>query len=334
MLVLGALCVMGNMMWFNNRVIDPIIKLGNSMIAFAGSSDDNSSGNELKVIDPGITTNDEMQTLSVQAVDMMNKVIKHIERTRLATAEKERMSAELSVSTKIQRDMLPTHFPARSDFGLYALMTPAKEMGGDFYDFFMIDDDHIGLVIADVSGKGVPAAMFMIVARTLMKIRTVASGTPSEMLRDINIKLCEDNPAELFVTIWFGILTLSTGELISSNAGHEYPALMRSGGEFGLLVSENMPPVAVDSSLTYTDETIRLHKGDKLFLYTDGIPEAKNIDGFRLGTDNMLDILNRNRNKSPEELLGSVKREVDLFAGNCDQFDDITMMSLEWKADT
>ncbi len=231
----------------------------------------------------------------------------------------------------MQANMLPKVFPKRDDIQIYATMTPAKEMGGDFYDFFMIDDDHIGLVMADVSGKGVPAAMFMIVAKTLMKIRTTAPGAPSQMLFDINNTLCADNPAGLFVTLWFGILTLSSGKLISANAGHEYPALMHRNGKYELLMSDNMPPLSTVEDLEYDDQTVVLQKGDRLFLYTDGIPEAKAPDGSRFGIDRMLEILNRDRALSPEELLRNMKDETDKFAGSNDPFDDITMMSGVWN---
>ena len=167
--------------------------------------------------------------------------------------------------------------------------------------------------------------------KTLMKIRTTAPGKPSEMLWDINNTLCADNPSQLFVTAWFGILTISSGELTYSNAGHEYPALMHKGSDYTLLEDENMPPLATVEGLEYKDVTINLQSGDRLFLYTDGVPEAKNSEGQRFGTEKMLAVLNRDRNKTPEELLKDIKHEVDTFTGDNDPFDDITMMSFVWK---
>ncbi|MBR5090116.1 MAG: SpoIIE family protein phosphatase [Ruminiclostridium sp.] len=280
-----------------------------------------------------IKDNDEIGDLAESFNEMASSLKEHIDTITQVTAVKERMTAELKVATKIQADMLPKNFPKRDDIELFASMTPAREMGGDFYDFFMIDDDRMGLVIADVSGKGVPAAMFMIVARTLIKIHTTIPGKPSQMLWDINNTLCADNPSGLFITAWFGILTLSTGELISSNAGHEYPALMHEDGDYELLEGENMPPLATVENIEYTDEIITLRKGDKLFLYTDGVPEAKSMDGKRFGLDNLLDVLNSNRSAGPEELLDSIKREVDAFNGDKDPFDDVTMMSVVWKGE-
>lgn len=277
-----------------------------------------------------IKTHDEIQGLSQSLLSLEHGVRDYISDITRINAEKERVSAELNVAAKMQADMLPKKFPERDDIEIFATMAPAKEMGGDFYDFFMIDDDHIALVIADVSGKGVPAAMFMIVTRTLMKLRTMRTGYPSKMLHDVNNTLCVDNPSGLFVTAWLGILTLSTGELISANAGHEYPAIMHENGSYEFLAGENMPPLAADEDLEYVDETITLRKGDRLFLYTDGVPEAKSADGSRFGENRMLEILNREKSCTPEELLKTMKREIDGFTGESDPFDDVTMMSVVW----
>ena len=173
--------------------------------------------------------------------------------------------------------------------------------------------------------------MFMIVAKTLIKIRTTAPGKPSQMLFDINNSLCADNPAGLFVTAWLGILTLSSGELIYSNAGHEYPVIMHEGSDYKLIENDNMPPLATVEDIEYFDEVCKLRKGDRLFLYTDGVPEAKNPGGERFGTKKLLDILNGNKGLAPEELLNKIKQEVDSFTGENDPFDDVTMMSVVWK---
>jgi sigma-B regulation protein RsbU (phosphoserine phosphatase) len=279
----------------------------------------------------------EIRQGSTEIVDLAEKfngmaasLKDHIDTITKVTADKERITAELSIAAKMQADNLPTNFPVRDELELYATMTPAREMGGDFYDFFMIDDDHIMLVMADVSGKGVPAAMFMIVAKALIKTRAGAPGTPAKMLFDINNTLCADNATGLFVTAWLGILTLSTGELIFSNAGHEYPALMRGGGGYELITGDNMPPLATVEDIEYFDETAILGRDDKLFLYTDGVPEAKASDGERFGIDRMTEVLNRCKERTPSELLDEMKREVDEFTGNETPFDDITMMSIVW----
>ena len=306
----------------SGSITKPIIDLKNDVNKISGGDLEHRA----KVHD-----NDEIGDLAESFNEMAASLKEHIETVTRVTAEQERITAELGVATKIQADMLPRDFPKRDDVELYAAMSPAREMGGDFYDFFMIDDDHMGLVMADVSGKGVPAAMFMIVAKTLMKIRTTAPGSPSRMLRDINNTLCADNPAELFVTLWFGILTLSSGELISSNAGHEYPVLVRSGGECEVLENENMPPLATVEDIEYFDEKMTLKKGDRLFLYTDGVPEARSRDGERFGMERLTRILERNRDSSAEETVKDLKHEVEIFQPENDPFDDVTMMSVVWK---
>ena len=199
----------------------------------------------------------------------------YIDDIAIMTAEKARLGAELGVAARIQSDMLPTRFPKREDFSVYALMSPAKEVGGDFYDFFMIDPDHIGLVMADVSGKGVPASLFMVITKTLIKNHELIGGTPAEVLADVNEQLCENNAAALFVTVWFGILDLHESKLISANAGHEYPAVMHKGGKYELIVNEHCPPLASMEGLEFENECITLSHGDRLFLYTDGVTEAK-----------------------------------------------------------
>ena len=246
------------------------------------------------------------------------------------SAEKDRMSAELDVAAKIQADMLPYNFPERKELALYATMTPAKEIGGDFYDFFFIDDDHLVLVMADVSGKGMPAAMFMVNAKAVLRNVAMAGHTVSDIMHIANNVICENNRAGLFVTVWLGILTISTGELRCSNAGHEYPAIKRAGGEFGLALGENCPPLAAMEDLDFDEETFFLKAGDALFLYTDGVPEAKAPDGARFGTDKMLNILNSDTSVDLIGTLSEMKKEIDAFNGDKDPFDDVTMMGLKY----
>jgi sigma-B regulation protein RsbU (phosphoserine phosphatase) len=320
----AVICII-TLVVISHMIVTPIKKLS---VAAAGYVS-NSEKNKFSTI--RINNSDEIGGLSEAMKKMESDINDYVDNIAAITAEKERVTAELSVAAKMQADMLPTEFPDRSDIKVFATMTPAREMGGDFYDFFMIDDDHIGLVMADVSGKGMPAAMFMIVSRTLIKIHTVVPGSPAEILLDVNNTLCEDNPAGLFVTAWLGVLTLSTGELIWANAGHEYPAIMHKGGDYVLIKSDNMPPLATIRNIDYVNETIQLQKGDRLFLYTDGVPEAKAPDGSRFGTDRMLEVLNSCKDLSPEELLKAVKRDTDVFSGENEPFDDITMMCIEWN---
>ena len=331
MLLAGILYIALNMHWMNRRIIRPIANIGECIDSFVNSRSESNDADSMEIKDPEIKTGDELQMLSEQTVDMMHRLKDHVLEIKNITAEKERVTAELNVAAKMQANMLPKEFLKHGGIDIYATMTPAKEMGGDFYDFFMIDDDHIGLIMADVSGKGVPAAMFMIVAKTLMKVRTTAPGSPAQMLYDINNMLCADNPSQLFVTAWFGILTISSGEIIAANAGHEQPALIHENGECELVKVENMPPLATMEDIEYIDEKIQLRKGDRIFLYTDGVPEAKAPDGSRFGNDRMLAVLSSNKNESSEILLKNMKREIDSFTGTNDPFDDVTMMSVTWK---
>ena len=249
------------------------------------------------------------------------------------TEKTERLATELNLASNIQTNVLPNIFPVfpeRREFTLHASMTPAKEVGGDFYDFFFIDDDHIALVMADVSGKGIPAALFMMVARTLIKNRTMLGGSPSEILYDVNNQLCEGNVAELFVTVWLGILQISTGKGVSANAGHEHPVIRRSGDEFSLVVYRHSPAVAAMEGMKFKEHEFELRPGDSIFVYTDGVAEATNSANELLGTDRMLDALNKDPEAMPEQVLANVMEGIDEFVQGAEQFDDITMLCLKY----
>ena len=281
----------------------------------------------------GIKGKNEIASLSEKTAYMITELDTYMNNLKSVTAEQERIGSELKVATHIQAEMLPTNFPDHKDFSIYASMDPAKEVGGDFYDFFMIDEDHLGLVIADVSGKGIPAALFMAISKMLLNLRSLAYGTPADFLSDVNRILCENNGGNLFVTVWLGVLTLSTGNLICANAGHEYPVLKRNGKNFTLLVSDHCPPLAAMEDLQFENRTIQLQAGDELFLYTDGVTEAKSVSGERFGMDRMIETLNNNKELSPKKLLKKIKQEIDTFTGGCDPFDDITMLGLRYNRD-
>ena len=210
-------------------------------------------------------------------------------------------------------------------------MTPAKEVGGDFYDFFLVDEDHLALVMADVSGKGVPAALFMVIAKTLLKNAAQTGLSPRVVLEKVNGQLCENNEAEMFVTVWIGILEISTGRLTASNAGHEYPAIRRQDGRFELYKDRHGLVLAAMEDMCYGEYEIDLRVGDTLFVYTDGVAEATNAENTLYGTERMLAALNQNKGADPEELLRNVKKDIDVFVGKASQFDDITMLALKIK---
>lgn len=272
----------------------------------------------------------EIKWLADSFHEMIEKIKLYVADIERVTAEKERIGAELSIATQIQADMLPCIFPPfpdRTEIDLFASMTPAKEVGGDFYDFFLIDDDHLALVIADVSGKGVPAALFMVIAKTLIKNRLLLGSSPKETLESVNNQLCENNEAEMFVTVWLGIYEISTGILTAANAGHEYPALKRCDGSFELFKDKHGFVLAGMEDVIYKEYTMELHTGDTLFVYTDGVPEATNMEKELFGADRMVDALNRHQNETLEDMLHNMKMEVDSFAGDAPQFDDVTMLA-------
>jgi sigma-B regulation protein RsbU (phosphoserine phosphatase) len=281
-----------------------------------------------------IKTKDEIQVLSDSILQMETEIKDYIENIKAVTAEKERIGAELNVATQIQADMLPSIFPAfpgRNEFDIFASMTPAKEVGGDFYDFFLIDDDHLGMVMADVSGKGVPAALFMVIAKTLIKNSAQAGEySPSKILSDVNEQLCEGNKAELFVTVWLAIVEISTGKGMAANAGHEHPVLKRKGGKYELIQYRHSPAVATMEGMKFREHEFEMNPGDSLFVYTDGVPEATNAQNELFGTERMLDALNSVTDPSNEELLKNVKKCVDEFVGDAPQFDDLTMLGMTY----
>ncbi|MCR5061541.1 MAG: PP2C family protein-serine/threonine phosphatase [Saccharofermentans sp.] len=260
--------------------------------------------------------------------DEMDRYAKEV--STLAS-EKERVQAELEMAAKIQMSMLPSDYPESDAFELYASMVPAKEVGGDFYDFFMIGDDHIGLVIADVSGKGVPAAMFM--AMSKMYIRTFASSckSPAEALIKANKAIDANNENAMFVTVWLGIIDLNTGKVQAANAGHEYPMLCKSKGAFEVLKDKHSLMLGAFPNLKAIEYEFTLGKGDILFVYTDGAPEAADSGNNMFGMERLVDALNEDPDRSPEQLIRGVNSAISSFVGEADQFDDLTMLCLKYR---
>ena len=278
-------------------------------------------------------TGDEIEVLAETFDELSKRTVRYIQEITEITAEKERIGAELDVAAHIQEDMLPADFPPfpdKEEFELFASMTPAREVGGDFYDFFLVDDDHLALVIADVSGKGIPAALFMVIAKTLIKNGAQPGKTPSEIFRYVNERLCDGNREDFFVTAWMGIIEISTGKGLAVNAGHEHPAIRRSGGEWELVIYTHSPALAAMDGISFDEREFRLDPGDSLFVYTDGVPEATNADRELFGTERMVQALNEKEDASPDERLRHVKTRVDEFVGDAPQFDDITMLGIRW----
>ena len=285
-----------------------------------------------------IKTGDEIELLARSILQMEIDTEKYIENLVSVTAEEERIKSELGVATHIQADMLPSIFPPfpdRNEFSMTASMSPAKEVGGDFYDFFFVDNDHLGLVMADVSGKGVPAALFMVIAKTLIKDKAILDGaegnySTAEVLRYVNEQLCDNNREGFFVTVWLAIVNLSTGEGIESNAGHEYPAICREGGKYELIKTKHSPAVATIEGTKFRENSFKLNPGDSLYVYTDGVTEATNSEGELFGEKRLVESLNRDTSASTAEILATVRKDVDKFVGAAPQFDDITMLCFKY----
>ncbi len=310
-----------------SRIVKPVERMTRRINTLRG-------GDTLFEMEDAYRTNDEIEILAESFASLSKKTVDYIEQITTITAEKERIGTELALATRIQADMLPNTYPAfpdRPEFDIYASMDPAKEVGGDFYDFFLVDSDHLCMVMADVSGKGVPAALFMMASRIILASYAKQGMSPAEIMRSTNETICQNNREEMFVTVWLGILEISTGKIRAANAGHEYPVLMQPGGKCELYKDKHGFVLGGMDGVKYKEYEFMLQPGARLFLYTDGVPEATNADNELFGTDRMLDALNEDMQADPQQVLHQVRSAVDSFVGNAEQFDDLTMLCLEYK---
>lgn len=286
------------------------------------------------VIEPlNIKTNDEIEALSHSFEAMEENLRNYIKENREIVSEQEKIRTELNLAANIQADMLIKYFPPfpeRTDFNIFASMTPAKEVGGDFYDFFLVDHDHLALVIADVSGKGVPASLFMMRSMLMIESLTTLTRSPSEILGTLNKMICDNNESKMFVTVWLAILDLKSGKLTAANAGHEYPIVKVPGKDFELYKDKHCFVVGGKKKAKYKDYEITLEPGSVIFVYTDGVPEAKNKEGKMFKLDATVDALNANPNADVETLTNNVKNSVSDFTKGAEQFDDLTMLCVEY----
>ena len=323
--------------WFMSRlmkkmVADPINSIADAAVSYVEDRKEGIEKDHFSSLN--IKTVAELENLANVMAEMEKDLTLHEEHIKEITAEKERINTELSMATQIQESMLPSIFPPypdRKEFDIYAAMDPAREVGGDFYDFFLVDENHLGIVIADVSGKGVPAALFMMISKTILQNCAMLGSPVSDVLTQTNESLCAENKMDMFVTAWIGILDLQTGKMSCSSAGHEYPAVMSDSRKFELVRNKSGFVLGGFEGLRYQAYEITLKPGDKIFIYTDGVPEATNIHNELFGTDRMIDALNANSGGTPQEILAEVRRAVDEFVGEAEQFDDLTMLCLEYK---
>jgi sigma-B regulation protein RsbU (phosphoserine phosphatase) len=322
------ICMLIYYLYTRRHLVGPLKKLQLAVSGLVSENMENLSGFNLD-----IHTGDEIEAIADAFSVMTKELDTYIKNFADVTKEKERIGAELELATKIQANMLPNLFPAfpeRKEFDIYATMTPAKEVGGDFYDFFLLDNDHLGMVIADVSGKGVPAALFMMMSKILIANYAMLGATsPAGVLEMANNQICKNNEEDMFVTVWFGILTISTGKVVAANAGHEYPFIKHGDGKFEILKDKHGFVVGGIEGSKYTDYEFELEKGSSLFVYTDGVAEAMNTNDEQFGTDRILEALNKEPEALPKKLLSNMKDSVDEFVGEAMQFDDLTMLAIK-----
>lgn len=320
-------------MQIKNTVVDPIESITNAAKEYvkkSGADHEKSFFGDLH-----IETDDELESLSHIMAEMEKTIARHEKQIRKIVSKEERLNAELDMAKQIQQGMLPQEFPPfpdRKEFDVHAAIEPARVVGGDFYDFFLIDDDHLYLAIADVSGKSIPAALFMMMSQVIIKSYALYDISPAEILEKANEALYSNNKMQMFVTVWIGILEISTGKIIAANAGHEYPVLYSgSTGKFKLVTDPHDFVVGGLEDSQYHEYELMMKPGDKLFLYTDGVPEAANKDGEFFGVKRLVNALNENPDGGPVEILSEVQDALDQFVDDAEQFDDITMMCLKYN---
>ena len=312
-------------------VVVPVKEEEEAVVDYMEVKDTSSTIEKLSKID----SKNELESLARNFSSMVTELDRHVEHIREMAAEQERIGAELNVAKQIQAGMLPSVFPPypdRHEFNLYASMAPAKEVGGDFYDFFFVDEDRIMLVIGDVSGKGVPAALFMAISKTIIRNRALTSDSLSELIEQTNRTLCDGNEESMFVTIWIALINLKTGQVKSVNAGHEDPAIRRAGGSYELdIYPHDMVLGLIPDAGPFEEREFTLYPGDSIYVYTDGVPEAVNMNEEFLGCDRMLEALNSDPERNVEDTITGMTRAIEEFASGADRFDDITMVCFKYK---
>ena len=320
---LAALAVM--FFYLRRTVTKPIAQLNTSVDSYEHGSFDLDLAQFKK--------DDELRHLAASFTEMTHRIDAYNDEVARATAEKERISAEFQVAKQIQTDILPGDFPAfpdRNEFDIVASIDLSSEIGGDFYDYFLLDDDHLVVAVGDVSDKGVPAALFMVIVKTLIKNRALQGFSPAEVLQNVSEQLLEGNKAGMFSTVWLAELELSTGKGIAANAGHEHPILSRGGKKFELQEYRHSPPVGAIEGVRIRDHGFQLAPGDTLFVYTDGVTDALNDREEMFGIERILETLNREPEASPSVLMQTMKAAVERFSRGTQQSDGMTMLALKY----
>ncbi len=316
----------------NKALVEPINRITRSAEEYVKSKKSGNTFTEsFSRLD--IKTEDELENLSHVMADMEHDLTDYEQRIVRISAEKERANAELKFAATIQQSALQTDFPAfsdRSEFDIYATMEPAKVVGGDFYDFFLIDDDHLCFTIADVSDKGVAAALFMMAAQAVLRNNAMLGKSPAEILTDSNMSLCSNNRQMMFVTVWLGILEISTGILQYANAGHEPPAFYQEGKEAECIKNDSFPAVGMISGTEYIEYEKTLLPGDIIFLYTDGVTEASDAEGNFWGSRRLMAAFETSGKETAEAVVKYVRDDIRSFVKDAEQYDDMTLLCLKY----
>ena len=310
------------------RIIRPLEKINNATLEIVENFDND------KEVEIDVKTDDEIEVVAHSIEKMNHKLKEYIRENNEITEEKARVNTELELAKNIQVDSLPREFPDRKEFNIYASMDTAREVGGDFYDFFFIDDNHLGMIMADVSGKGIPAAMFMMMSKSMLKTKMMSGLMPSDVLADVNNLIREKNHAKMFVTVWIGILDIASGKMITANAGHENPIIKKPAGTFEVYKDKHGLVLGGKKNMKYKETSFDMTPGTKLFVYTDGVPEARNESRAFYGMDNLLKALDNVKDEPTDVILAKVKEDIDDFVKDAEQFDDVTMMCIEYYGDS
>ena len=326
-ILLSIIAVAFAAVFFKRQVVEPVKIASDEASRFAR---ENTKGKPIGKI----SKYEEIARLATSIDTMETDMVNYMEHLTTLTADKQRISTELSLATQIQATMMPHIYPAfpdRTEFDIYALMHPAKEVGGDFYDFFLIDEDHLCMVMADVSGKGIPAALFMMASKIILQSCAMLGQSAAEILTKTNEAICSNNKAGMFITVWLGILEISSGKLTAANAGHEYPVIKRADGAFEVMKDKHGLVIGALEGVRYREYELQFEPGMKLFLYTDGVPEASDAENRMFGLPRMLSALNADKDAGPEKLLNHVLDAMGDFVKDAEQFDDTTMLCLEYR---
>jgi sigma-B regulation protein RsbU (phosphoserine phosphatase) len=320
--LIGYIIILILIIFFANRITSPLRDLASATTDF-GDGDFNAAL-------PDIQSKDEIGVLSNSFKLMQTKLIDYIANLKTTTAAKEKIEQELSVAREIQESIIPHNFPKMKEFELFALLKPARDVGGDLYDFFMIDDDHLCFAIGDVSGKGVPAALFMAITKTLLRAKSSITKKPQEIIMKMNDDLCKDNETSMFVTFFLGVLNIRTGELEYCNAGHNPPLIHKEDDGFNYFNIDRNIPLGITEEFEMTTNTMFLKPNDIFFIYTDGVTEAMDNDNIEYSEMKLVKTLSEHKDDSVTSMLKNMLFSVEMHAGGADQSDDITMMVVKY----